>query len=349
MKRPARVGRYRLGSLLGAGGMAIVYRGEEAKSGRPVAVKLLADNLAADGELRERFLREASIATRLDHPNVVEVLDTGETGGRPYIVMELVDGSSLAADLARCRSLDEERAVDVTLQLSAALAYAHELAIVHRDVKPANVLLTRDGRVKLADFGIARGLGDGATLTSAGSVLGTVAYLSPEQARGDAIGTASDIWSLGIVIQEMTTGARPGATAAIEPLEGSWVPSRLGKVVERCLEHDPAERPTADEVAALVLGSHEATVARTRVLPVAREPSPTPLLPPSSTRARPPIGRPRWTTAVGVALIVAIAAFVAIAADRPTGPPPATTRLEKQSPRVQARELGTWLRAQAHG
>ncbi len=199
MKRPARVGRYRLGSLLGAGGMAIVYRGEEAKSGRPVAVKLLADNLAADGELRERFLREASIATRLDHPNVVGVLDTGETGGRPYIVMELVDGSSLAADLARW-PLDEERAVDVTLQLSAALAYAHDLAIVHRDVKPANVLLTRDGRVKLADFGIARGLGDGATLTTAGSVLGTLAYLSPEQARGDAIGTASDIWSLGIVI-----------------------------------------------------------------------------------------------------------------------------------------------------
>jgi eukaryotic-like serine/threonine-protein kinase len=188
--------------------MAVVYRGEDARSGRPVAIKLLADNLAADAALRERFLREASIATRLDHPNVVEVLDSGETGGRPYIVMELVDGSSLAADLARRRTLEAERTVDVTLQLSAALGHAHELAIVHRDVKPANVLMTRDGRVKLADFGIARGLADGATLTTAGSVLGTVAYLSPEQARGEIIGTASDIWSLGIVIAEMSTGLR---------------------------------------------------------------------------------------------------------------------------------------------
>ena len=330
--------------------MAIVYRGEEAESGRPVAVKLLADNLAADAELRERFLREASIATRLDHQNVVEVLDTGETGGRPYIVMELVDGSSLAADLARQRPMGEQRAVDVTLQLSAALAYAHELAIVHRDVKPANVLLTRDGRVKLADFGIARGLGDGTALTTAGSVLGTVAYLSPEQARGDVIGTASDIWSLGIVIAEMTTGARPDAGAATEPAFESSAPGRLREVVERCLEHDPAQRPTADEVAALVLGSHEPTVARTPVLPVTPEPDATPDPPASATLRRPPMRRPRWTTTVAVVLLVAIVALVAIAADRPSGgPSPQTTRLEKQSPRVQAHELATWLRAEAHG
>lgn len=331
--------------------MAIVYRGEEAESGRQVAVKLLADNLAADAELRKRFLREASIATRLDHPNVVEVLDTGETGGRPYIVMELVDGSSLAADLARQQPMGEERAVDVTLQLSSALAHAHALAIVHRDVKPANVLLTRDGRVKLADFGIARGLGDGTTLTTAGSVLGTVAYLSPEQARGDVIGTASDIWSLGIVIAEMTTSTRLDAAATTEPAVDSRAPGRLGEVVERCLEHDPARRPSADEVAALVLGSHEPTVARTRVLPVAPEPEATPDSPPSATRPRPQSGRPRWTTGVGAALLVAIVALAAIAADRPSGgPSPQTqTQLEKQSPRAQAHELATWLRAEAHG
>jgi serine/threonine-protein kinase len=328
--------------------MAIVYRGEDG-SGRQVAIKLLADNLAADAELRERFLREASIARRLDHPNVVEVLATGEAAGRPYIVMELVDGSSLAADLARRQPLAEERAVDVTLQLSAALAHAHELAIVHRDVKPANVLLTRDGRVKLADFGIARGLGDGTMLTTAGSVLGTVAYLSPEQARGDAIGTASDIWSLGIVIAEMTTGARPDASATARPVGMSRPPGRLGEVVERCLEHDPAQRPSADEVAALVLGSHEPTVARTRVLPVAPEPE-TPPDPLPAAGRRPPMRRPRWTTALGVALLAAVVALVAIAADRPSGSSPQRpTRLETQSPRAQARELGTWLRAEAHG
>lgn len=325
-----------------------MYRGEEAKSGRPVAVKLLADNLAADADLRERFLREASIATQLDHPNVVEVLDTGETGGRPYIVMELVDGSSLATDLARRRALDEDRAVDVTLQLSAALAHAHGLSIVHRDVKPANVLLARDGRVKLADFGIARGLADGATLTTAGSVLGTVAYLSPEQARGDAIGTAADIWSLGIVIAEMTTGTRPDEAVTGAPVDAPRPRGRLAEVIERCLEHDPARRPTADEVAALALGSHEPTVARTRVLAVSREPEAEPAAVRAAGRSRPPRWRRRWTTAFAVALLVAIVALVAVAADRPSDSSPArTARLETQSPRAQARELGAWLRAEA--
>ncbi|HET7744920.1 MAG TPA: serine/threonine-protein kinase [Gaiellaceae bacterium] len=347
MRRPTRVGRYRLGSLLGAGGMAIVYRGEDGH-GRQVAIKLLADNLAADAELRERFLREASIATQLDHPNVVEVLDTGEAADRPYIVMELVDGSSLAAELARDERLDEERAVDVTLQLSAALAHAHELEIVHRDVKPANILLTRDRRVKLADFGIARGLGDGTTLTTAGSVLGTVAYLSPEQARGGDVGTASDIWSLGVVISEMTTGARPAANGVSARSGAARAPGRLADIVERCLEVDPARRPTADEVAALVLASHEPTVARTRVLPTEPVADDDPPRPPGSSPVRK--RSRRWAGAIAVGIVAAVVALVVVGADRTRRPEPLrTTGLEQQSPRVQAQELAAWLRAEAHG
>jgi len=363
MTRPSRVGRFRLGSVLGAGGMAIVYRGEDTRGGRPVAIKLLADNLAAEGELRTRFLREANIAKQLDHPNVVEVLAAGEREGRPYIVMELVEGSPLAAVLAREGRLDEERAVDVTLQVSAALAHAHDLGIVHRDVKPGNVLVARDGRVKLADFGIARGLGEEATtLTSVGSVLGTVAYLSPEQARGDMVGTATDIWSLGVVVAEMTSGTQPGSYPALQALvaEGraSAVPGRLAEVVARCLEHDPSLRPSADEVASIVLGSHEPTVARTRVLPPPVESTTEVVLTPESPEPSPssprrPRPRPRRVgLGVAAAAVVAVLVLVVVAvgADRQQGEtaPPAP-RVRQEPPRAQAQDLAAWLRTHAQG
>ena len=340
--------------------MALVYRGENPRTRRSVAIKLLADNLAADRELRRRFLREATIAMRLDHPNVVEILDAGEAAGRPYIVMELVDGSSLASVLSLEGPLGEERAVDVAVQLGAALEHAHALGVVHRDVKPANVLVSRDGQVKLADFGIARGPADGTTLTSTGSVLGTIAYLSPEQAAGATVTTASDVWSLGVVLTEMSTGVAPLAHPSLASVaapgghadrDGSRpLPPRFELAVARCLEPDPAKRPTAGEFALLVLGSDEPTVARTRVLPRAEDPRDRTVEPRTPRESGASKRRWRRVGVVGAAAtaVAVLATALAIGSQRDTAPasPPQPSR---ESPRAQARDLAVWLRAHAGG
>jgi serine/threonine-protein kinase len=250
------ISRYRLERPLGHGGMASVYLGRDTELDRPVAVKLLAENAAADAGLRERFVREARLAARLQHPNVVSVYDAGADDGRPYIVMECVEGETLSELLARRGRLPPEEARGLALQAARGLAHAHAAGLVHRDIKPQNLLLRGDGTLKVADFGIARAA-EGTALTQAGTVLGTAAYLAPEQALGEEVGPAADIYSLGAVLYELLTGRPPYEFDSladladkqrrhpIEPVRelAPEVPRDLEAVVMRCLARNPAYRP----------------------------------------------------------------------------------------------------------
>ena len=208
--------RYELGGLIGAGGSARVHRAVDRRLDRPVAVKLLDSAVArsADPAAHERFVREARSAARFSHPNAVATYDAGESDGRLFIVMELVDGGSLADRIAADAPIADRHVVRVGTELLSALAAAHAAGLVHRDVKPANVLLTRAGTVKLADFGIARRFDEvTSALTAEGMVMGTRAYLAPEAARGDDVGPAADLYAVGATLYEMATGARPPVSA----------------------------------------------------------------------------------------------------------------------------------------
>ena len=261
------LGRYRLDRALGSGGMAIVYLAHDRELDRVVAVKRLADNLSHDRSFRDRFLREAQLAAPLSHPNVVRVYDFGhDPDGRPFIVMEYVEGGSLAETLARDGALSPARVVAVARDCCAGLAYAHAAGLVHRDLKPQNLLLDLDGRVKIADFGIARTL-DGTSLTLTGSVLGTAGYLAPEQAGGEQVSAAADIYGLGVTLHQLATGAMPGPDAP------QALPDPLRGVVARCLDPDPARRPTAEALSAML--DEPATRRRRR----------HPLAPPACRRA----------------------------------------------------------------
>ena len=201
-------GRYRTEEVLGRGGMASVYLARDGELDRPVAVKVLAEHLADTPGFRERFLREAKLAAQLSHPNVVQVFDVGEENGVPFIVMECVEGSTLAEELKQRGPLDPAEVVDLALQTCGGLEHAHAAGLVHRDIKPQNLLLRPDGTVKIADFGIARAA-ETTKLTQAGSVVGTAAYLAPEQALGEEVTAAADIYSLGCVLYELLTGRTP--------------------------------------------------------------------------------------------------------------------------------------------
>jgi len=214
--------------------MAVVYAGHQDGLDRPVALKVLAEHLADNPEFRARFLREARIAARLNHPHLVRTYDVTELDGRPCIVMELL----LPGTLEGQRLMRREAA-----QVAQALAYAHRHGVVHRDLKPANLLRSSSGEVKIADFGIARAAEE-TMLTQAGTVLGTLRYLAPEQAEGRPVGPAADVYSLGVVLQELLDEADQALVA--------W-----------CLRRDPHERPTAAEVAAAL--ETEPTVVRTGV------------------------------------------------------------------------------------
>src|SRR5918996_304265 len=247
--------RYQIEAPLGRGGMATVFRGTDRVLNRTVAVKILADRFAGDDKFVTRFRREAQAAARLNHPNIVSIYDTGDDDGAHYIVMELVEGDTLGDVLRRDGALPAERAAAIAVSVAEALERAHQAGLVHRDVKPGNVMLTPDGSVKVMDFGIARAASED-TLTQTGTVLGTAAYLSPEQAQGLPVDARSDLYSLGCVLYEMTTGRPPfsgDSPVAIaykhvkdDPVAPSRinpdVPSDLEAVILKSMAKNPANR-----------------------------------------------------------------------------------------------------------
>src|SRR6478735_2195216 len=200
-------GRYRLGPVIGRGGMATIHRAMDERVGRAIAVKLLRPEVLADADLAQRFRREALAATVLRHPNIVACLDTGTDDGQPFLVMELVEGEDLAARLRRSGRLAPWQVARIGLDVARGLGVAHQRGIVHRDVKPGNILLAADGRAMVTDFGIARLAAD-AEASMPGTTLGSVHYFSPEQARGATTTPASDVYSLGLVLYEALTGQR---------------------------------------------------------------------------------------------------------------------------------------------
>jgi len=201
-------GRYRLESKLGSGGMSTVYLAQDEVLDRPVAVKLLHREISEEADQLERFRREARAAARLSHPNLVGVIDAGEDEGRPYIVFEYVDGDTLKQRIQADGPLRTDEAVAYAIEIGRGLIAAHGRKLVHRDVKPQNVLIDPDGRAKVTDFGIARSL-ESKGLTATGRVLGTTDYVSPEQAMGEDVDERSDVYSLGIVLYEMLVGDVP--------------------------------------------------------------------------------------------------------------------------------------------
>ncbi len=209
-------GRYEVGELLGRGGMAEVRKGHDSRLGRVVAIKRLRTDLASDTTFQARFRREAQSAASLNHPAIVAVYDTGEepsTDGthvaQPYIVMEFVAGRTLRDILREGRKILPERALEITSGVLSALDYSHRAGIIHRDIKPGNVMLTPSGDVKVMDFGIARAMSDSNTMTQTAAVVGTAQYLSPEQARGETVDSRSDVYSAGCLLYELLTGRPP--------------------------------------------------------------------------------------------------------------------------------------------
>ncbi|HEX4835193.1 MAG TPA: Stk1 family PASTA domain-containing Ser/Thr kinase [bacterium] len=201
-------GRYEVLGRLSEGGMALVYRGRRLEDGRAVAIKILRDQYAHNAEFVARFEREAQAVARLSHPHMVQIFDSGQDGDVHFIVMEFIEGEDLKTFLRRTGPLEEQRAREIGAQVCEVLDYAHSNGIIHRDIKPQNILVTSDGQVKVTDFGIARALAS-TTITETGTVLGSVQYLSPEQARGLGVGRSADLYSLGIVLYEAATGTLP--------------------------------------------------------------------------------------------------------------------------------------------
>jgi eukaryotic-like serine/threonine-protein kinase len=334
-------GRYRVEHPVGTGAMGMVVLAHDTVLDRRVAVKVLADNLAADDVFRQRFLREARLAARLCHPNIVQVFDAGEDG-RPFLVMEYVDGETVADRLARGSEFSGDEVLALASGLSAGLAHAHAMGIIHRDVKPHNVLLGPDGVAKLTDFGIARAREDHG-LTEIGTVLGTAQFMAPEQAAGSPVGPPADVFALGAVLRHV---------AGDSPL-----PAGLEPLVEAALARQPADRPNAAELNARLSAPNDATpnstapngAASSEAAPtVIARPAPTEIAPPPVLTRTGPADRAPWRrpAVIGFAALAVIVLLLAIF-PRANGNDGVSPVPAGADPAQTARNLATWLRDQA--
>ncbi|HZT08281.1 MAG TPA: protein kinase [Chloroflexota bacterium] len=298
--------RYRLGRQIGSGGMATVYEGEDTHLSRRVAIKVMHPQYVADDAFVTRFRREALAVAQLKHPGIVDVYDVDHDDARYFIVMEFVEGQSIK-ELVRDGPLTPERTVDIGIQVGKALESAHLAGVVHRDVKSHNILVSPEGAAKLVDFGIAVAKG-AASVTEAGTILGTVQYISPEQARGEPATPSSDIYSLGIVLYEMATGRLPFdgdnpvqiatrhvsdppiAPAAADPR----VPAGLSAAIMHALAKRPEDRPaTAGAlVRELLLSTDDVCDQPTRVVQPISRPAARPEAPPPRIERGLPSPRP---------------------------------------------------------
>ena len=353
-------GRYRLGARLGAGGMAEVFRAEDLRLGRAVAVKMVRADAAADPALPHRLEREAAAAARLSHPNVVSVFDVGDDDGRPFLVMELIEGGTLADRLEE-GPLDQERARQVALDVLAALEAAHGAGVLHRDIKPANILFTAGGTAKLADFGIAKALDGGPTdhdLTRPNVVMGTARYLPPERALGSEATVGSDLWSVALVLHEALGGGRPqldltgmgGLTDAGPPVPpvASFRPGidpRIDAVIGRALRPRPADRfPSAAAMAAAL--REEPTVVTAPLV----APAPVGTLTRERLRSVPTAMKAGTVMLVvaGLALVASLAAGGSPAHSAASAPPPAP-KAETAIAKVVAAPVTTVCPQHKHG
>jgi tRNA A-37 threonylcarbamoyl transferase component Bud32 len=322
-------GRYELEELIGSGGMSTVYRAHDSLLERKVALKILHQQFSDDEEYVERFRREARAVAQLAHPNIVTVIDRGEEAGRQFIVFEYVDGDDLKELIDKVGPLPIDQVVELGCEIAAALAFAHERGIVHRDVKPQNVLLS-EGRAKVTDFGIARSLDVEHGVTQTGTVLGTSSYIAPEQASGQPIDDRSDVYSFGVVLFELLTGRVPFEGESFvavalqhinEPAPSVLerrpdTPPRLARLVDSMLVKDHDARPSMDEVhGELDAADAPETGERTVVVP--------------RVRAR---RRSRWPLVVavlGVLLLAGAAAGLLLPdGDGGNGAPPTPITLE---------------------
>jgi DNA-binding beta-propeller fold protein YncE/predicted Ser/Thr protein kinase len=302
------VAGYRIDARLARGGMGVVYRATHLGLERPVALKVIARELAGDASFRERFLRESRLAARLDHPAVVPVYDSREVDGELIVAMRLVEGGDLRALIEREGPLTAAHATALLGQVAAALDAAHAAGIIHRDVKPHNVLVEGD-RAYLSDFGLAKSI-DETSAASMASVVGTVAYMSPEQWRGESVGPAADIYSLGCVLFEAVTGVVPYARADADPETTPRMPAGLEGAIERATAPNPVDRfRTAGALIEAAKAGEGGAERPTQVLSAATDPQ-TPTTPLSRSGDR---GRRRRTRRVALAggLVVLAAAAVA--------------------------------------
>jgi eukaryotic-like serine/threonine-protein kinase len=324
-------GRYRLEARIGTGGMSSVYRAIDETLERPVAIKLMNREIATDSDQLERFRREARAVAQLSHPHIVGVIDYGEDQGRPYIVLEYVEGETLKERIRRNGELDVSEAVAYAIEIARALGCAHARHIVHRDVKPQNVLIDEEGSAKVTDFGIARSLDDDG-LTADGRVLGTTDYVSPEQALGHDVTGQSDLYSLGIVLYEMLTGSVPfrgenQVAVAMKHVREELpdvqtlrpeVSASLAAVIDRATAKDLHARYRSDEeliadleevLALEAARSGSATGEATTVLKTL----------PSRTRRRVPLrarSRPVWVALAALSTVAALAVGIVLLGDR---------------------------------